>query len=113
MTVVTHGTLWACVNLLAGGLSVATLLPSMAVFGMRLATTAVISRRFLRTDLSLAEVLLVLPKDLFMSAIWLASFLGDTVWWSGRRFRILGSGEMEPLGGETELAPSEAMAKPS
>jgi ceramide glucosyltransferase len=113
MTIATHGTLWATVHLLVGPLAWSTVLASLSLLGLRLATTALISWRFLGTDLSATQILLVLPKDLFMSAIWLVSFLGDTVWWSGRRFRILPSGVMEPLPSETEPATGEAIAKAS
>jgi hypothetical protein len=113
MTIVTHGTLWATVNLMTGSLHAVTILPSLAIYGLRLGTTALISWRWLGTRLSFAQILLVLPKDLFMSAIWLASFLGDTVWWSGRRFRILRSGVMEPVAGDVEMAAREALVKSS
>lgn len=113
MTIVTHGTLWATVSLLLGSLDGLTILPSLALYALRLSTTALISWRFLGTRLSLGQILLVLPKDLFMSAVWLASFMGDTVWWSGRRFRILRTGIMEPVAGEPELSAAEAVAKPS
>ncbi len=113
MTIVTHGTLWACVNLLIGGFTWLGLGPSLLVFGARLGTTALISHRYLGTNLPLRQLLLVLPKDLFLSGIWLASFLGDTVWWSGRRFRVRATGEMDPLDAGAELAPGEAVAKPS
>ncbi len=113
LTIVTHGTLWACVNLLFGGLNWLALGPSLVVLGLRLATTGVTSWSLLGTRLGIADILLVLPKDLFMSAIWLASFLGDTVWWSGRRFRVLKSGEMQPLPSEVDVTAAEAVVKPS
>lgn len=112
-TVVTHGTLWACVNALVGGLSLVALAPSLGVIGLRLLTTAVISWRFVRSDLGLGQILLVPLKDLFMSSIWLASFVGDTVWWSGRRFRVLAGGEMEPVAGDEPMSAGEVIAKPS
>lgn len=113
MTIVTHGTTWACINLLVGGLHELSMAASGAVLAVRLLTTAVISRRLLRTDLSLSEIALVLPKDLFMSCIWVASFLGDTVWWSGRRFRVLSDGAMEPVAGTEEIPAPAPVAKPS
>lgn len=113
MTIVTHGTLWACVNLMVGGLGWAALVPSAFVLGLRLGSSAIISHRYLRTDLGIGPLLLILPKDLFMSAIWLASFLGDTVWWSGRRFRVMPSGAMVPLDRGEDVAASEVVAKPS
>lgn len=112
MTIVTHGTLWACVNLLVGGASWVALAPSLGLLALRLSTTAIISWRLLGSRLSLGSILLVLPKDLFMSGIWLASFLGDTVWWSGRRFRVLRNGEMVPIPGEGDVATEAAVAKP-
>lgn len=112
-TIVTHGTLWACASALAGGFSVVALTPSLLVVGLRMFTTALISWRFVGSDLGIGQILLVPVKDLFMSAIWVASFLGDTVWWSGRRFRVLSGGEMEPLPSGEAVGAGEAVAKPS
>jgi ceramide glucosyltransferase len=112
-TIITHGTLWACVNALVGGFAWMALVPSLAIVGLRLATTTVISWRFVRSDLSIGQILLVPLKDLFMSAIWLASFLGETVWWSGRRYRVLPGGEMVPILREEITPAGEAVAKPS
>lgn len=112
MTIVTHGTLWACVGLLVGGLSWASLAPSLGVLALRLVTSGIISWRLLGTRLPLRDLLLILPKDLFMSAIWLASFLGSTVWWSGRRFRVLRNGEMVPAAGDSDVSPNAVVAKP-
>jgi len=113
LTIVTHGTLWASVALLAGGLEWFILVPAVALLAWRLATTSIISWRLLDTKLPASQILLVLPKDLFMSAIWVASFLGDTVWWSGRRFRVRPGGVMEPLPGPDEVATAPVVAKPS
>ena len=41
-----------------------------------------------------ADLLLLVPKDLFISFIWFLAFAGDTVTWSGRRFRVFKSGRM-------------------
>jgi hypothetical protein len=42
-------------------------------------------------------VLLVLLVDLLQIPVWVLGFAGNSVWWCGRRFRILKSGEMEVL----------------
>jgi hypothetical protein len=44
----------------------------------------------------------LVPKDLFISFIWFLAFAGDTVTWSGRRFRVFKSGRMADVTVETD-----------
>jgi hypothetical protein len=63
--------------------------------GIRLATVAFVSRRSLRVHFRMADVFLVLLTDRLQMPVWVGGFLGNSMWWSGRRFRILKSGAME------------------
>lgn len=96
-TVLTQGLLWAIVNAVVGGLGAVALSASVLTVGIRLATVAFLGRRCLQLDLRMADVLRVLLTDVLQLPVWVLGFLGNSVWWSGRRFRILKSGQMEPL----------------
>jgi ceramide glucosyltransferase len=95
-TVLTQGLLWAIVNAVAAGFGVFALSAFLLTIGIRLGTAAYVGRR-LRVHLGMAEVFLVLLTDLLQMSVWVGGFLGNSVWWSGRRFRILKSGEMQSL----------------
>jgi len=96
-TVLTQGLLWAIVNVVAGGFGVLALSASLLTIGIRLTTVAFVGRRGLRARLTMADVFLVLLTDLLQMPVWVGGFLGNSVWWSGRRFRVLKSGEMQAL----------------
>jgi ceramide glucosyltransferase len=96
-TVLTQGLLWATVNVIAGGFGVLALSLSALTVGIRLITVASVGRRGLRVHVGMADVFLVLLTDLLQVSVWVGGFLGNSVWWSGRRFRILKSGEMQAL----------------
>lgn len=93
-SILTHGTFWAVVNVLYHQFSPLSCLASLGVLGLRYLYAAALARWWLRSETGLGELLLVAPKDLFITAVWLLAFLGDTVSWSGRRFRVLRNGEM-------------------
>ncbi|OFV89104.1 MAG: hypothetical protein A3J75_03400 [Acidobacteria bacterium RBG_16_68_9] len=93
-TLLTHGPFWALLNVIYHDFSPLSGAASLAVVGLRYASAAILCRHYLRTELSLGQLLLVGPKDLLVSAVWFLAFLGDTVWWSGRRFRVQRNGEM-------------------
>lgn len=95
-TVLTQGLLWAIVNVVAGGFGIFALSASLLTIGIRLGTAAYVCRR-LGVHTGMAGVFLVLLTDLFQISVWFGGFLGNSVWWSGRRFRVLKSGEMQPL----------------
>jgi ceramide glucosyltransferase len=96
-TVLTQGLLWAIINPVAGGFGMFALVASALTIGVRLASVILIDRRYLRVDVRIVEVLLVLLVDLLQIPVWVLGFAGNSVWWCGRRFRILKSGEMEVL----------------
>lgn len=93
-SILTHGTFWAVLNVLYHHFSPLSCLASFGVLGLRYVYAASLARRWLRSETRLGELLLVAPKDLFVTAVWFLAFLGNTVWWSGRRFRVLRNGEM-------------------
>ena len=95
-TILTQGLLWAIVNALLGGFSGFALTASALTVGIRFATVAVVDR-YLRVPLRLADMVLLLLTDILQVAVWVGGFLGNSVWWSGRRFRVLKTGEMQPL----------------
>lgn len=96
-SILTHGTFWALANVLYHGFSPLSCLASLGVLGVRYVSAANFAWRWLRTDTSRPQLLLVAPKDLFVSFVWFLAFAGNTVVWSGRRFRVLRSGEMRDL----------------
>jgi len=93
-TVLTQGLLWAIVNVVAGGVGVFTLCASLLTIVIRCVTVAYVGRG-LRVGWRMSDTWLVLFTDLLQIPVWVGGFLGNSVWWSGRRFRILKSGEME------------------
>jgi ceramide glucosyltransferase len=95
-TILTQGLLWAIVNAVAGGFGVFALFTSALAIGIRLGSAAAVSRH-LRVSFRTTDAVLVLLTDLLQIVVWVEGFLGNSVWWSGRRFRILKSGEMEAL----------------
>lgn len=99
--ILTHGTFWAFAHIAYHSFQPASLAIGGAAILLRLATAAHLVRRCLGMKTPWTHLLLVVPKDLFISAVWFLAFLGNTVSWSGRRFRVARSGEMIDLGGAT------------
>jgi hypothetical protein len=94
--VLTQGLLWAIVNAVVDGFGVFALSASLLTIGIRLATVVLVGR-YLRVHPRVGDISRVLLGDLLLIAVWVGGFLGNSVWWSGRRFRILKSGEMQAL----------------
>ncbi|MEO8603158.1 MAG: bacteriohopanetetrol glucosamine biosynthesis glycosyltransferase HpnI [bacterium] len=95
-SLLTHGTFWAVLNVLANAFSPL----SCAVSGALLALRHVVAARMgahLQSNTRWWELLLVAPKDLFLTAVWFAAFGGNTVVWSGHRFEINSTGAMVDL----------------
>jgi len=93
-SIVTHGTLWATLNLLYNHFSPLACLVAAVVYALRLGTVSMICNRYLQAPMTRAGALLVPLKDLFVSAVWVLCFLGETVRWSGHEFRVLKDGHM-------------------
>lgn len=96
-TIFTHGTLWALAGLVYYGPTTVTGLIALALLALRYTCAAVVCRSYLRSDITLAQLGLVWIKDLFGSLVWFLAFAVDTVWWSGRRFRVFSDGRMVDL----------------
>lgn len=103
-SVLTHGTFWAVLNVVVCGFSPPSLLASGALLALRYTAAGRMAWTHLRSDLSWRELLLVAPKDLFVTAVWFAAFAGNTVVWSGRRFAVQRNGEMVDLTGPPPAA---------
>jgi len=101
-SILTHGTFWAVVNVLYNGFSPLSCAVSGAVIGLRYVVAARMAWTHLRTDLSIPQLLLVAPKDLFVTFVWFAAFAGNEVVWSGHRFHVQRGGGMVDL---TEAVP--------
>jgi ceramide glucosyltransferase len=96
-TIITHGTLWALVNLVYQGFSPAGWLVAAGVLGLRYACAGFLCWPYLGSDTRPHQLAILWLKDLLVSCVWFLAFASDTVWWSGRRFRILSNGEMTDL----------------
>lgn len=96
-SILTHITFWALLNAVYHGFSPASTAVSLAVVGLRYFCSAHLMWRCLGMERKWLELLLVVPKDLFVSAVWFLAFAGNTVLWSGRRFRVTRNGEMVDL----------------
>jgi ceramide glucosyltransferase len=111
-SIVTHGTLWASLNLLYNHFSPGACLVAAFTYAVRMTVASTIANHYIHAPLQWREALLVPVKDLFVSTIWGLCFLGDTVRWSGHEFRVLKDGQMvrvSPSGeAEPELIPFTA-----
>jgi ceramide glucosyltransferase len=93
-SILTHGTLWATLNLVYNHFSPVACLAAAVIYGVRITVARTIASRYLHAPLRWHEALLIPLKDLFVSAVWALCFLGDTVHWSGHTFRVLADGQM-------------------
>jgi ceramide glucosyltransferase len=92
----TFGLPWACLNLLATGVS----LPAIALFFLtlsaRIALALAVGVGILGDTQVLRDLWLLLPRDLVALGVWVWSFAGDTVVWRGQRF-LLRNGKLSEL----------------
>ncbi len=91
---VTHGSMWAILNVVVNLGAPWSVAAAIALFAIRVATAHQIANRYFHAPMSWLEALCVIPKDLFAGAIWFFAFLGNTVRWSGHEFRITRNGKM-------------------
>lgn len=96
-SILTHGTFWAVLNVLYNGASPLSCAASAVVIGLRYLIAARMAWTHLHTDLTWPQLLLVAPKDLLLTGVWFAAFLGNEVVWSGHRFAVQKTGEMVDL----------------
>jgi ceramide glucosyltransferase len=108
LAVVTHATTWSALFWLAtaGGPSGPTAQRMLAAaLGCRFFALGVLF--FLTRDRETPRFLWLSPlADLAASAVWLVSWLGRDVEWSGRRFRIERDGRLTPLSPAEAVVPS-------
>ena len=112
-SIVTHSTLWATLYLLAAGFSAGALQVFAAAVGVRLVAAGLIAHHVLGMRRIWRQLLLVPAKDLFISSIWVAAFLGRTVQWGGTEFEVAPDGRMTPLGANDEPQADPAPAQNS
>jgi ceramide glucosyltransferase len=106
-SILTHGTFWALLNVLYNGFSPLSCVASGGLLALRYLVAGRMAWTHLRTDLTWPQFLLVAPKDLFVTFVWFAAFLGNEVVWSGHRFAVQPTGEMVDLTGSVPLAEGE------
>jgi ceramide glucosyltransferase len=93
-TLVIYGTVWALVSLLAFWSSPLMRSLALTVLGVRLLSTALVSRFFLRTSLTMRALWLVPLADVLSFVIWCVSLRGDHVRWGQDTFRVHTDGTM-------------------
>jgi len=106
-SVVTHATTWGTMALLATGASPLGWSFFGAAIVIRLGTLRAIMRMLHERDTP-RHLWMVPLKDLGFTAVWLASWLGHDVVWSGQRLRVQRDGKMVPIDGEA-LEPTPAL----
>lgn len=108
--VVTQATFWGLMAVLAtGGAPIGWTMLGL-VTAARLGTLLAIMRLLEEPDTP-RHLGLIPLKDLLTTAVWIASWLGRSVVWSGRRYRVDGDGRLIPLGGDD--VPADAAAQRS
>jgi ceramide glucosyltransferase len=97
-TLVIHTMFWGVLSVLATGGAVIGWLALAIALATRGGSLRVILAWF--GDVETPRYLWLVPlKDLAYSTVWVASWLGRDVEWSGQRLRVLPDGRMIPLGG--------------
>lgn len=102
-SIFTHGPLWALLAVLCNGPDRASLAGATVVVALRYLAAGTLLRGYLRTDLAALDLPLIFLRDLFGSAVWMLAFLGNSVWWSDRRLRVLADGRMVETSTTAEL----------
>jgi len=92
----THGLGWAVLNVLASGLSLASLWLLGLSFFLRLALAMAVGTTVLGDHQVLENLWLVPFRDAVAMGLWMAGFAGDTIVWRGERFRLK-NGKMEKV----------------
>ncbi|MBI3303261.1 MAG: bacteriohopanetetrol glucosamine biosynthesis glycosyltransferase HpnI [Deltaproteobacteria bacterium] len=97
-TLVTYGTVWALLGLAAFWPSLLMRALALSALGLRLLSTALVSRVFLRARLTRCALWLVPVTDVLSFLVWCASLRGTTVRWSEYTFRVQSDGKMARVG---------------
>jgi ceramide glucosyltransferase len=110
-TIIIQTTLWGVLAVLAtGGAPIGWLALATALI-CRLGSLRAIAGLSGDTD-SVRHFWLVPAKDLAYSGVWLASWLGREVDWSGQRLRVLPDGRMVPVEGPGPVLAAKAAESP-
>jgi len=110
VSLVIHTMLWGVAAVFATGGSVVGWIALLAAVTARLSSLRVILG-MLGDTATVRDLWLVPMKDLAYSAVWVASWLGRDVVWSGQRLRVLPDGRMIPVDAASEPAlPSKVAA---
>jgi ceramide glucosyltransferase len=112
-SIVTHGTLWASLNLLYNHFSPIACLLAALVYAVRAGTARAICKRYLQAPMTRAATLLLPLKDLFVSAVWGLCFLGNRVRWGGDEFRVLKGGHIVAVGPVASREPAVVAYPPA
>ncbi len=97
-TLITYGTVWALLGLVAFWPSPLMRTLALVTLGLRLLSTVVVNRAFLKAPLTLRAFWLIPVTDVLSFLVWCASLRGDTVRWSGYTFRVQRDGKMTRVG---------------
>jgi ceramide glucosyltransferase len=113
-SIITHAVTWGAVSVVATGGALHGWALLAGAVGVRLGTLRAIMRMLRERDTP-RHLWMVPLKDLGFSAVWLASWLGRDVVWSGARLRVKSDGRMVPLdgaaaGSATTFQPGETRA---
>jgi ceramide glucosyltransferase len=101
-SIITHATTWGLAALVATGGAPLGWAVCAAAIGIRLATLRAVMALMDERDVP-RHLWLVPAKDLLATAVWAMSFLGRTVVWSGKTFRVARDGRMLPVHPEPEV----------
>jgi ceramide glucosyltransferase len=103
-SIVTHTVFWGLAAFVATGGSPVGAGFLAAAVAVRLGTLHAIMRMLRERDTP-RHLWMVPVKDLAFGAVWIASWLGSDVVWSGRRLRVRRDGRMVPTGPERPTTP--------
>ncbi|HKV41994.1 MAG TPA: bacteriohopanetetrol glucosamine biosynthesis glycosyltransferase HpnI [Blastocatellia bacterium] len=95
--VFTHGTVSSLLLLLASRGSAAGWIVLAVTWSVRLATGWLIGGRLLKDPVARKLLWLVPIRDIISFALWVYSFIGNTIEWRGQRFKLTRAGKLVPL----------------
>lgn len=97
----THGTAMSLLLLLASRGALWGWIVLLVVWTARLAMAWIVGSRYLKDKVARRLLWLVPVRDIISFGIWLYSFVGDTIEWRGKKFRLTKGGRLIPL--ETDI----------
>lgn len=112
VSLIVHTMLWGVLAVLATSGSTVGWIALLTAIVARVGALRVILG-MLGDTATVRELWLVPLKDLAYSAVWMTSWLGRDVVWSGQRLRVLPDGRMLPLDADSEPALPSKLAAPS